>query len=210
MERKFLEDLGLEKDVINQIMKQNGEDIESAKAKDKSAELESELESMKEQLKDRNAQLTALKDDKNASEELKNKIAELEEQNKKADAEHAAEIKAIKLDAAVSKAITASHAKNSKAVKALLDLDSLKMDKDGNVSGLDEQIKNLKEAEDSKFLFEDEGVHLRGAEPADPTDNSNHTLTFEEFSKMNYTDRAKLHADAPETYEAMAAQETAE
>jgi len=62
-------------------------------------------------------------------------------------------LKQIRLNNAVEKKLIASGAKNIKATKALLDLESVELDEDGNVKGLDEQIKQLQENEDSKFLF---------------------------------------------------------
>ena len=60
----------------------------------------------------------------------------------------------LKVDFAVEKALTGANAKNIKAVKALLDLTDAKLDKDGNVKGLSEQIEKLTAADDTKFLFD--------------------------------------------------------
>lgn len=60
----------------------------------------------------------------------------------------------MKIDFAVEKALTGAKAKNIKAVKALLELGEAKLDKDGNVKGLDEQIEKLRSGDDTKFLFE--------------------------------------------------------
>ena len=46
-------------------------------------------------------------------------------------------------------------AKNVKAVMALLDLKDAKLQEDGTVKGLSEQIEKLAKTEDSKFLFEE-------------------------------------------------------
>ena len=45
MQRKFLEDLGLEKEIVDKIMSENGSDIEKTKAR-----LEAERDNYKEQL----------------------------------------------------------------------------------------------------------------------------------------------------------------
>lgn len=65
MKRKFLEDLGLEKDVVDSIMAENGRDIEAAKADAKTLEakvstLESENSGLKSQVSDRDKQLEKL------------------------------------------------------------------------------------------------------------------------------------------------------
>ena len=64
------------------------------------------------------------------------------------------ELNQLKIDFAVEKALTGAKAKNIKAVKALLELGEAKLDKDGNVKGLDEQIEKLRSGDDTKFLFE--------------------------------------------------------
>lgn len=168
MKRKFLEDLGLEKDVIDKIMDANGKDIEEAKSG--LDELKTEVGGLKDQIKDRDKQLTKLKQDAGDNEELKNKISELEKANGDAKKAYEAEIHGVRVDAAVSKALTESHAKNLQAVKALLDLDDAKLAEDGTVIGLQDQIKKLTEADDSKFLFDDGKPSFKGAEPGQGAD----------------------------------------
>ena len=46
-------------------------------------------------------------------------------------------------------------ARNVKTVMALLDLTDAKLQEDGTVKGLSEQIEKLAKAKDSKFLFEE-------------------------------------------------------
>lgn len=67
MEREFLSKLGLEKDVIDKIMAENGKDIEAVKAKTKAneqtvAEKASEIESLKAQLAEANKTIDGFKD----------------------------------------------------------------------------------------------------------------------------------------------------
>ena len=58
MKRKFLEDLGIEKDVIDRIMDENGKDIENAKGdtdrlREKAEELELRNKNLSGQVSDR-------------------------------------------------------------------------------------------------------------------------------------------------------------
>ena len=57
----------------------------------------------------------------------------------------------MKFDYALTAALTGAKARNSKAVKALLDMDGLKLN-DGKIIGLDEQLSQIKE--ENSFLFE--------------------------------------------------------
>lgn len=60
MKRKFLEDLGLEKEVIDKIIAENGSDIEAEKAK--TVEATTKLESANSQLKEANNTITKFKE----------------------------------------------------------------------------------------------------------------------------------------------------
>lgn len=199
MKRKFLEDLGLAKEIVDQIMAENGKDIESAKGdldteKNKSSELEKEIEGYRSQIKDRDKQLEGLKKSTGNNEELQKKIEQLESDNKKASEDHSAEIVQLKIDSAVTSALTTAKAKNTVAVKALLNLNDVKLAEDGSVIGLKEQIENLTKGEDTKFLFET--TTFKGAKPGesgiDPSDEP------VDFSKMTYDEIEAYTAEHPE------------
>ena len=156
MTRKQLEDLGLSKEQVDSIMKINGDDIENAKSASAAEikNLETEVSGLKTQVSDRDEQLEDLKASAGNNEALTKQIADLQAENTKAKETHESEITQLKLDFAFEKALTGAKAKNAKAVKALLDLSDAKLDKEGNVKGLQEQIDKLTTAEDTKFLFE--------------------------------------------------------
>lgn len=156
MTRKQLEDLGLSKEQVDSIMKINGDDIENAKSASAAEikNLETEVLGLKTQVSDRDKQLEDLKASAGNNEALTKQIADLQAENTKAKETHESEITQLKVDFAVEKALTGAKAKNAKAVKALLDLSDAKLDKEGNVKGLQEQIDKLTTAEDTKFLFE--------------------------------------------------------
>ena len=155
MNRAELEAMGLTKEQVDNIIKINGNDIENAKATSKAeiTNLQSENETLKNQVKERDKQIDGLKKSAGDNEELKKQIETLQAENKTKDEAHAAEIAQMKVDAAVEKALTESGALNVIAAKALLKLDDAKLEADGTIKGLDEQINTLKGAENSKFLF---------------------------------------------------------
>ena len=105
-------------------------------------------------------------------EKLQEQIDALTQQNADAKAKYEANLKAQKIDAAVTLALTNAKAVNVKAVKALLDLDKADIDEDGTVKGLDEQIKALQDAEDSKMLFQSQTPKLRGFKPGEGRDGT--------------------------------------
>ena len=109
MKRKFLEDMGvLSAEQIDSIMKENGNDINAAKADVTS--ITTERDNLKDQLKDRDTQIENLKKTAGDNAELTKQIEQLQAENK-----------AAKVDAAVQLALTVAKAKNVKAVRALLE-----------------------------------------------------------------------------------------
>lgn len=156
MTRKQLEELGLSKEQVDSIMKINGDDIEDAKtaATAETKNLQTEIDGLKTQVADRDKQLETLKASTGDAEAMKQQIATLQAENDSTKKAHETEMNQLKVDFAVEKALTGANAKNVKAVKALLDLTDVKLDKDGNVKGLQEQIDKLTGDEGTKFLFE--------------------------------------------------------
>lgn len=151
MNKEKLMEMGLTEELATKVAKElDGNYV----PKTRFNEVNTELKQAKDQVKERDSQLETLKKSVGDSDELKKQIETLQNENKTKDETHAAEIKQIKIDAAVDKALADAKAKNPKAVKALLDLAKAEISDDGTIKGLDAQIKTLSEAEDSKFLFD--------------------------------------------------------
>lgn len=122
MKRKFLEDLGLEKEVIDKIMAENGNDIETekGKAQEQITNLQEQLNTVNESLKkfDGVDVDTMKKDLETLQETLKTKEDEFQKQL--ADRDFTDGLKA---------AIKSAGGKSEKAIMAMLDLDALKASK---------------------------------------------------------------------------------
>ncbi|MCD8090949.1 MAG: phage scaffolding protein [Clostridiales bacterium] len=159
MNRKFLESLGLERDVIDKVMAESdktSKELESVKA---------ELEAANKTVGERDKQLKELRKSAEGNEELSKKIKELEDANKAAAEAHRAEIDSLKIEGAVEKALISYRARTPKAVRAMLDMDGIKIDKDGSVTGVEEQLKAISEAEETKYLFDSGAPKLKGVGP---------------------------------------------
>ncbi len=153
---------------------------------------------------ERDKQLEELKKNSGDADALKAQIEKLQGENKEAAKKYAADLKALQVGNAVERALTAAGAKNIKAVKALLtDLDKAEMDGE-DVKGLADQIKKLKEGEDTKFLFGENNI--TGAK-AGQKGNGNNTITKADFAKMSYKERVELYNNDRATYEALQKQE---
>lgn len=189
MTRKQLEDLGLTKEQVDSVIKINGEDIENAKGSSATEikNLRTEVEGLKTQVSDRDKQLETLKTSAGDNANLKKQIEDLQTENATAKAKHESELNQLKINFAVEKALTGAKAKNIKAVKALLELEDAKLDKDGNVKGLAEQIEKLTTGADTKFLFETQKQQkFKGFQPGAPGENKPGEGEQIDFSKMSY------------------------
>lgn len=158
MERSFLEGLELNgtkltKDLIDQIMAENGKDIQREKGV--ATSLQTQLDTANNTIKD--LQDAAKKFEGTDPEKLKNDLAELQ---KKYDAD----IAAAKLDSALDMALMQAKARDLKAARALLNLGEIKLDGD-KLLGFDGQMETLKK--DKSWLFEADEPPA-DPKPADP------------------------------------------
>jgi chromosome segregation ATPase len=206
MTRKELEDLGLSKEQVDSVIKINGADIENAKTASATeiGNLKTEVSGLQTQVKDRDKQLETLKASAGDNEALTKQIADLQAENETTKKTHESEMNQLKLDFAVEKALTGANAKNVKAVKALLDLEDAKFDKDGNVKGLSEQIEKLTADEGTKFLFEAPSQQqnqqkFKGFQPGASTQQKPGTEV--DPSKMNYDELCAYLAENPDAAE---------
>lgn len=151
-----------------------------------------ELKNAKEQLKQRDSQLEELKKSSGDSDSLKQQISQLQQQNADQAQAFSDQIAQMKVDYAVEKALTGANARNLTAAKALLApfLKDAKLGDDGNVSGLDEAVKQLCEGEATAFLFDQkpESVQVAGAKPAA---GSTSTVGAKESSYQSRLDEAR-------------------
>lgn len=185
--------LGLDEDTAKKCADASAEELKTYIPKVRFDEVNNDKKKLELDVRDRDSQLETLKNSTGDVEGLKKQIETLQADNKAKDEKHAAELKQLKVDAAVEAALSGAKAKNTKAVRALLeiDMDKIKVKEDGTLEGLtlDDQIKKLQGAEDSKFLFDTQTkkTKMKGAEPGDPgkedPDNKVDTskMTYEEL-----------------------------
>ena len=162
MKRKFLEDLGLEKEAIDKIMAENGNDVNAAKAEYDS--MKQERDTMAAQVAERDKQLETLKNSTGDMEALKQQIITLQADNQAAKEKYDADMKELKLSTAIRLALGES-AQDSDLVAGLFDKSKLILSDDGKVTGLEEQLKSLKK--EKAFLFKEEKpaqVQIKGGE----------------------------------------------
>lgn len=198
MKKEDLVKMGLEDEVAKKVADAIAEEMKGFIPKARFDEVNTEKKNLETAKATLEGQLETLKNSTGDVDSMKKQIETLQAENKTKDETHAAEIKQLKIDAAVDKALTKAKAKNTKAVKALLDLDKAELAEDGSVKGLAEKVKALTEAEDSKFLFdiENKGKGFKGVKPGEKKDGVPDGKP--DLSKMSYDELTEFLAENPD------------
>ena len=143
---------------------------------------------------------------KNVMGELHNSFVtkeELQEEIKRKDETHVAEMRSLQIGNAVELALTGARAKNNIAAKALLGnfIEKAELLEDGTVKGLAEEIKKLTEGKDTAFLFErPTDKKFRGAKSAEKGDGAEGGMTLEKLKALSPAERYNYSVNHPEEY----------
>lgn len=178
---KLLKEMGLDENQINKIIEIHNNLI---------SEKETQIKELEASVNFKNGELDKLKEDlktlnKVDTKELESEIKNLLESNKKLQESHFEEIKSLKINSAIEKALIQNNAKNIKMGKALLDLEKINLDEKGNILGLNEQMEMLLKDENTSFLFDKKEPSFTGAKPTEssevPINTTNKNLTYQQF-----------------------------
>jgi hypothetical protein len=163
-------------------------------------EVNTELKQAKDTVKERDTQLETLKAEKGDAAALTAKITELQTANTTQAETHAAEIKQLKFDTALTAALSGAKARNPETVKPLLKafLEKAELDEAGTIKGLDAEIKKLTETNETKFLFDaeskpKENTTFKGLSPNDGKDKQ------QTDTPKTLADAVKAHYEAQGT-----------
>lgn len=197
MTKEKLMEWGLTEEQANKVMEGlNGSFV----TKTRFNEVNTELQTAKKTIGERDQQLEALKKSTGDTEALQTQITQLQADNAQQKKAHEAEIKALKISNAVDVALTNAKAKNNTAVKALLAafLEKAELADDGTVKGLDDEIGKLTKGGDTAFLFDTSGkAKFKGAKAAEKSDPHNQP-TGDDLSKMSYDELCKYMEENPD------------
>lgn len=152
MNKEELLKLGLSEEQTEKVLSVNAEQLKGFIPKSRFDEVNNTKKQLEKDLKDRDVQLENLKNSSGDLETMKQTIENLQRDNKAAKDNFEAELAKFKLESAIDTTLLGSNVINTRAVKALLDMDKIKLDGDVLI-GINEQIETLKNAEDSKMLF---------------------------------------------------------
>ena len=192
---EVLKKCGVEEDKANEIVKAMGEakiyttnlenvDVRYNKLQEQKKQLEEASKTYENQLKDLQKN--------NADVEALNKLVEqLQLSNKQLEANHKTEMEKLQFDYALEGALNSAKSKNNKALKALLDMNSIKY-QEGKFEGLQEQIEALQK--DASYLFDlDTTPQNTGGLGNYSRGNNNPTITKEQFRSMSYMEKMNLY-----------------
>ena len=191
MTKEQLIALGIPEEQATKAAQASQEELKGYIPKQRFDEVNNDKKKLEEDVKTRDQQIEDLK--KVDAKALQDTITKLQEDNKAATEKHAAEVKQMRVNAAVDKALTAAKAKNLTAVRALLNLDKAELDGE-NVKGLDEQIKKLQTEDGTKFLFDSAKPTFKGLKPGEgkgPGDRGS-------AQPSSLADAVKMHFEAQE------------
>lgn len=196
----------LGEDLFNQVSEKLGDkkimiDDKNFIPKARFDEVNEAKKELEKQISDRDKQLKDLSVKAQGNEELTKQIEELQLSNKQIAKDYEEKINKMQFDNALEGALTNAKCKNTKALKALLDIDNVKLN-EGKLEGLEEQLNKLKESDSYLFDLEPQvpnstgglGNFGRMGKPG---------ITKEEFDKMSYSQRMELYQSDRESYNAL-------
>lgn len=187
MKRSWLKELGLEDEVIDKIMAENGKDIEAHKgSNDKlTADLDAKTKEHSEAL----ALIEKLKGENAGNEQLQNSVKDYETKL----AALTAELEQAKIDKAVEVALLENKAKASDidylVFKLKQDHKELKLDENGKVKGIDDIVSGLKTSYASNFESASKKIiepnKLPQGEPAEKEPETLAEALAQTYNKVN-------------------------
>ena len=187
--------LGISEELAANAEKASQEELKNYVEKSKYDEVSEENKTLKTSVSDRDKQLETLKASAGDNEELKKQIETMKQQNADREKAHKAELAQLKLDNAIETALTAAGARNTKAVRALLDISKVKLGEDGRLAGWDEQLKAVQKS-DSYLFTEKQKNNFRGFQPGASGDTKPGTDV--DMSKMTYEELAAYIENNPD------------
>lgn len=190
MTKDELKALGLSDEQITAVVEDYGKNYAP---KSQFNQKNDELKQVKGEVDTLKGEIDGLKKSNKDNAELVAQIDKMKADAKARDEEYNANIKKMQINGIVERQLASAKAKNSKSVRALLNLENAEIDGD-NIKGLEDQIKALQKSD--AYLF---GLAKVGTVPGTP-EGGTKAITKEQFNKMSYTERANLYNENQELY----------
>lgn len=193
MTKEQLRALNLTEEQINAIIEDYGKNYVS---KAQFNEKNDAYKQAKLEIENLTNDISTLSEANKANEALQSQIKELQDAATQREADYKESIKTLKIDTAITKALSKSGAMNETILTGLLDRTKIAIGEDNTITGIQEQINALKESD--PYLFKQDSI--KGVVPGDATPKTNDGITKEQFNKMSYLDRVQLQESNPDLY----------
>lgn len=193
MTKEQLRALNLTEEQINAIIEDYGKNYVS---KAQFNEKNDAYKQAKLEIENLTTDINNLSEANKANEALQSQIKELQDAATKREADYNESIKTLKIDTAITKALSKSGAMNETILTGLLDRTKIAIGEDNTITGIQEQIVALKESD--PYLFKQDSI--KGVVPGDATPKTHDGITKEQFNKMSYLDRVQLQETNPDLY----------
>ncbi len=181
MKTEFLKEMGLEQEQIDKIMAENGRDVEKYKTAAETSK--AELDGLKTQLSERDKQFKELQASTGDNATLKEQLTALEAANKEQKAAFEQQMQDLRFQTALETELIKANVIDADLVGVKLDRAKIKLNDDGTLTGLSEQLEGLKT--NYSFLFKQQQAPvITGAEPAGktkPVDKPVEQMTYSEM-----------------------------
>lgn len=193
MTKEQLQALNLTEEQINVIIEDYGKNYVS---KAQFNEKNDAYKQAKQEIENLTNDISTLSEANKANEALQSQIKELQDAATQREADYNENIKNMKIDTAITKALSKSGAMNETILTGLLDRTKIAIGEDNTITGIQEQIVALKESD--PYLFKQDSI--KGVVPGDATPKTHDGITKEQFNKMSYLDRVQLQETNPDLY----------
>lgn len=193
MTKEQLQALNLTEEQINAVIEDYGKNYVS---KAQFNEKNDAYKQAKQEIENLTNDISTLSEANKANEALQSQIKELQDAATQREADYNENIKNMKIDTAITKALSKSGAMNETILTGLLDRTKIAIGEDNTITGIQEQITALKESD--PYLFKQDSI--KGVVPGDATPKTHDGITKEQFNKMSYLDRVQLQETNPELY----------
>lgn len=151
MKSEFLKNLGItEQSVIDQIMAENGRDVEKVRTDLNTAR--QQVTELQGQLTTKNGEIADLQKKVGDTDALNQQITQLTADKTNLETRLNTEVAQIQKTHAIESGVRDAKARNLKAVMAQLNMEQITYE-NGELKGLTEQLDALKNGEDTSFLF---------------------------------------------------------
>ena len=181
MKREMLKEIGLTDEQIDTVMAENGADIEKQKAAAETSK--AELDGLKSQLAERDKQLKELQSGAGDNAALKEQLEALQQANKEQKAAFEQQMQDLRFQAALQTEMIKADVIDADLVNVKLDKSKIKLNDDGTLAGLSEQLEGLKTS--YGFLFKQQTAPvITGAEPANKTKSVDKPVEQMTYSEM--------------------------